>query len=67
MLFITASKQGDRKAAKTIMRRHERTAFSAVAASTTDTVEDDDECNPQAKGENHVRSIDEAFQGNQSS
>jgi DNA-binding GntR family transcriptional regulator len=37
-----AIKQGDRKAAKIIMRRHERTAFSAVAASATDTVEDDD-------------------------
>lgn len=37
-----AVKQGDRKAAKTIMRRHERTAFSAIAASATDTVEDDD-------------------------
>ena len=37
-----AIKHGDRKAAKIIMRRHMRTAFSAVAASATDTVEDDD-------------------------
>jgi DNA-binding GntR family transcriptional regulator len=37
-----AIKQGDRKAAKAIMRRHERTALAAVAASATDTVEDDD-------------------------
>lgn len=37
-----AIKQGDRRAAKTIMRRHERTALSAVAASATDMAEEDD-------------------------
>lgn len=40
--LFQAIKQGDRKKAKSIMRRHERTAFSAVTASATAAVEDDD-------------------------